>query len=360
MVKKLLLTLSIIFCSLFGAGLWLKNLLPPPQDHAALAQTTHSDLNYLQQGTQEKRGKILAVVTSTNTLGDSGKHTGYELTELSRPYYVFTANGFEVDIASTAGGVPPVVIDNDDMGPFDYAFLNDKNAQRKVNQSIPIDQVHSEDYRAVFFVGGKGAMFDFPNNPAVQALVREVYLSGGVIGAVCHGPAALINVELPGGRPLLANRRVSGFTNEEELFLIPDAPKVFPFLLEDGLRRSGAIFEPGPAYLKQVSIDGRVLTGQNPWSVWPLAEAMVEALGHQPVARAQTPTEHSVELLLAYEQQGMAPARKLLLQISEQPGATIDRRLLAMHGIVAIMRGQPGKAADIVRLLAKAKSLASG
>lgn len=78
------------------------------------------------------------------------------MTELSRPYYVFTANGFEVDIASTAGGIPPVVIDKDDMGPFDYAFLNDKIAQRKVNNTIPIEQVQGEDYQAVFFVGGKG------------------------------------------------------------------------------------------------------------------------------------------------------------------------------------------------------------
>ncbi|SEA41303.1 type 1 glutamine amidotransferase domain-containing protein [Microbulbifer marinus] len=357
MVKKLLLTLSIIALSLFGTGFWLKSLIPPPQDHVALAQTSPSDLNYLQQITPEKRGKILAVVTSTDTLGNSGQSTGYELTELSRPYYVFTANGFEVDIASTAGGIPPVVIDKDDMGPFDYAFLNDKIAQRKVNHTIPIEQVQSEDYQAVFFVGGKGAMFDFPDNPSVQKLVRQTYISGGVIGAVCHGPAALVNVKLPGGEPLLANRRVSGFTNEEELFLIPDAPQLFPFLLEDGLRQSGAIFEPGPAYLKQISIDGRLLTGQNPWSVWPLAEAMVEALGNQPTPRSLTPAELTVELLLTYEQQGIAPAQKKLLRITEHKGAIIDRRLLAMHGIVAIMRGQLGKAVDIVRLLAQAKSL---
>ncbi|WP_073275638.1 hypothetical protein [Microbulbifer donghaiensis] len=84
---------------------------------------------------------------------------------------------------------------------------------------------------------------------------------------------------------------------------------------------------------------------------------MVEALGYQPTPRPLTPAEHTVELLLTYERQGMAPARKALLRISAQKGAIIDHRLLAMHGIVAIMRGEFGKAVDIVRLLAQAKSL---
>lgn len=356
MVKKLLLIFSILVLSLVGTGLWLKGLIPPPQNHKVLAQTLPADLDYLRQRPAESRGRILAVVTSTETMGSSGKSTGYELTELSRPYYVFVANGFDVDIASPAGGEPSAVIDNDDMGPFDYAFLNDPGAQRKVENSIPVEQVSAADYRAVFFVGGKGAMYDFPDNPAIQRLVRDLYSDGKVIGAVCHGPAALANVILENGEPLLANRRVTGFTNEEELFLIPDAREVFPFLLEDRLRNRGAVFEPGPAYLKQVSIDGQLLTGQNPWSTWPLAEAMVEALDYKPVPRAITPAENAVEILLAYERQGMALAGKKLEQMGQRQAYAIDRRLLAMHGIVAAMRGEMGKFLDIVRLLARAKS----
>ncbi|WP_308363927.1 MULTISPECIES: type 1 glutamine amidotransferase domain-containing protein [unclassified Microbulbifer] len=356
MGKKLLFIFSSFLLLLLATGFWLKSLIPPPQDHHALAQTVPADLDYLRQRPAESRGRILAVVTSTGTLGSTGKSTGYELTELARPYYVFVANGFDVDIASPEGGLPPVVIDNDDMGPFDYAFLNDPQAQEKLHNSIPVDQVAEENYRAVFFVGGKGAMFDFPDNPAIQRLVRELYRDGKVIGAVCHGPAALANVTLENGESLVSNRRVTGFTNEEELFLIPDAREIFPYLLEDRLRNSGAIFEPGPAYLKQVSIDGQLLTGQNPWSTWPVAEAMVTALGYKPVPRAITPAENTVEILLAYEQRGRATAGEKLQQMQQQEGEAIDRRLLAMHGIVAAMRGEIGKSLDLVRLLAQAGS----
>ncbi|WP_250461469.1 type 1 glutamine amidotransferase domain-containing protein [Microbulbifer litoralis] len=355
MVKKLLLVFSILVLSLAGTGLWLKGLIPPPQNHQLLARTLPTDLGYLQQRPTENRGKILAVVTSADTMGSGGNPTGYELTELSRPYYVFTANGFQVEIASPAGGRPGAVIDKDDMGPFDYAFLNDPEAQRKVDNSTPVERVSAADYRGVFFVGGKGAMYDFPDNPAIQRLVRDFYSDGKLIGAVCHGPAALANVALENGEPLVAGRRVTGFTNEEELFLIPDARQVFPFLLEDGLRNSGAIFEPGPAYLAQVSIDGQLLTGQNPWSTWPLAEAMVAALGYQPVPRAITPAENTVEILLAYERQGIATAAERLRQIVAQKGDRVDRRLLAMHGVVAAMRGEFRKSVDIVRLAAQAR-----
>lgn len=357
MDKKLLLIFSILVVSLVGTGFWLKGLIPPPQNHRVLAQTLPADLDYLRQRPAESRGKILAVVTST---GNGGKATGYELTELARPYYVFVANGFDVDIASPKGGEPFAVIDKDDMGPFDYAFLNDADAQHKVKNSIPVDRLSAADYRAVFFVGGKGAMYDFPDNPAIQRLVRDLYRDRKVIGAVCHGPAALANVTLDNGEPLVANRRVTGFTNEEELFLIPDAREVFPFLLQDRLRERGAIFEPGPAYLKQVSIDGQLLTGQNPWSTWPLAEAMVEALGYKPVPRAATPTENTVEILLAYEQQGMEKAGEKLRQTAQRQSNAIDRRLLAMHGIVAAMRGEMGRFVDLVRLTSRAKAYDAG
>ncbi|MEQ8803166.1 MAG: type 1 glutamine amidotransferase domain-containing protein, partial [Haliea sp.] len=98
-------------------------------------------------------------MTSTGEMGESGKRTGYELTELSRAYYVFTANGFTVDIASPDGGQPPVVIDDDDMGEFDYAFLNDPVARSKVINSTAVASINPEEYAAVYFVGGKGAMW---------------------------------------------------------------------------------------------------------------------------------------------------------------------------------------------------------
>lgn len=351
MLKKILISLAVICGACFTFIIWIKGLIPPQEQD--FSNTTASELHYLQQGPDVKRGKVLAVVTSTEVMGNSTKPTGYELTELARPYYVFTANGFVVDIASPKGGKPPALIDKDDMGPFDYAFLNDREAQQKVDNSIPIDQVSAGDYQAIFFVGGKGTMFDFPDNTDIQTLVRDFHKNGKVIGAVCHGPAALANVTLDNGEPLIAGRQISAFTNEEELFLIPDAAQRFPFLLEDRLREQGAIFQSGPTYLEQVSVDGQLITGQNPWSTWLAAERMVEAMGYTPRPRQITPAEQTVELLLTYEQQGYEKAREKLQKLRDRKD--LDRRLLAMHGMVSAMRWEPGKTLDIIRLLSKSQ-----
>jgi putative intracellular protease/amidase len=357
MIKKLLIGLSLLILSVLGSGFWLFSLLDIQEGSGHVADTQAADLTYLENAVREPRGRILAVVTSTSTMGVSGKATGYELTELSRAYYVFTGNGFTVDIASPAGGEPPVVIDDEDMGPFDFAFLNDETAQTKVRNSLTVSEVDASRYDAVYFVGGKGAMWDFPDNLHIQRLVREIYEAGKVIGAVCHGPAALVNTTLSSGQALVAGRRVSGFTNEEELFLIPDAADVFPFLLQDGLVARGAVFEANSPYLEQVSHDGKLLTGQNPWSVWPLAEAIVRELGYPPIPRQVTADERSVQVLATYVDQGYQAARSHLAALAESDPASVNRNLIAMHGILAAMQWEVGKAIDLVKLTALAKSL---
>ena len=244
-LKWMLISVIGLIIIIISFGVWFINLLPLKEMKKDLTSSKMEDLSYLSQNIIPQRGKILAVVTSTETMGNSGKSTGYELTELSRAYYVFKANGFEVDVASPLGGKPAVILDDDDMREFDYAFLNDSIAQYKTSHTIALNDVKGEDYSAVFFVGGKGAMFDFPNNKAIQEIVKNHYQSGKVIGAVCHGPAALVNVTLDNGTHLLDNKKVSGFTNEEELLLIPDAKSIFPFLLQDKLTSRGAKFNEG-------------------------------------------------------------------------------------------------------------------
>lgn len=304
--------------------------------------TTPGQLAMLKGVRPEGRGRILAVVTSTAKAG--GVAAGLELTELSRAYYTFVANGFEVDIASPRGGRPPVRMD-DGLIDADYAFLNDSDAQKRLSNTFQLADVDPSRYSAVYFVGGKGAMFDFAGNPQVQRLVASIYDSGGVVGAVCHGPAALIDVTLESGLKLLAGKRVTGFSNEEELFLIKNAREVFPFLLEDGLTGQADVFSAGPKYLDHTVVDGRLVTGQNPWSTWSVAESMVRALGHEPVARDPTPEERAVAVLVAYHRGGAAAA----VAIRAQPG-TIDRRLVFMHAVVASMEGRLAEAYRLQQL----------
>lgn len=302
---------------------------------AAEARSTVAELDFMRNAVAGSRGRILAVVTSTSHFPDGGKKAGFELTELARAYYVFLANGYEVDIASPRGGLPPMRRDDEDMVPADHAFLNDAGARRKLAASLRVADVDASRYAAVYFVGGKGTMFDFPDNPGIQRLVRQVYQSGGVLGAVCHGPAALLEVTLDDGKPLLRGRRVAAFSNAEELFLMEDARARFPYLLQDRILKKGGRYVEGPMYLDNTVIDGRIVTGQNPWSTWSTAEAMVRALGHVPVTRAPGRDEQAVRVMAAYHRHGIAAARQVRAALPEA-----DKRLLLMHALVAAMQGR--------------------
>ena len=159
------------------------------------------------------------------------------------------------------------------------------------------------------------------------------------------GPAALLDITLADGSPLLQGRRVTGFSNAEELFLIKEARAVFPFMLQESLAQQSAGFVEGPMYLDNTVVDGRLVTGQNPWSTWTVAEAMVRALGHEPVARRTTTEEISVQLLATYHAEGLEKAveRKLA-------GPRSDKLLLLMHAVVAAMQGKLSEAWELQRL----------
>lgn len=290
------------------------------------------------------RGRILAVLTSTAHFGEKKKNAGYELTELARAWYVFRANGYDVEFASPAGGAPPVNVDEDDMQALDYAFLNDSAIQARIGQSLPLAAVQPERYAAIFFVGGKGALLDFPEHPEVLRLVKY-FDRHGVVGGVCHGPAALLNVQGDDGKYLVSGRRMTGFSNAEELFLIKNARQVFSYLLQDKAIENGAVFVEAPRYTENVVVDGNWVTGQNPWSTWGVAEAMIRRLGHEPFTRARTPEELSVDVLGAYYRHGLDSALKLR---AAKDG--YDPGIIRLHALVAVMDGEWGEGMTLLRL----------
>lgn len=340
MLKKIMLVIGGALLSLVVlVGIvvyWAQAFSPSESEFRRLSSTTPSDLVYLQSAVPTARGKILAVVTSVRELGATGKPTGYELSELSRAYWVFSVNGFDVDIASPEGGEPYAVLDKEDMGAYDYAFLNDSVAQEKTKNTLKLSNAHAEDYQAIYFVGGKGAMFDFPDNADIHRLVTSFVAEKKIIAAVCHGPSALVNVMRADGEWLLANKRVSAFTNSEELLLIPEAERIFPFLLQSKLEQRGAKVIAGSDYLEQVSVDSGLITGQNPWSVWRLAEETIRQLGYEPVPRSITSEEQSVALLNVYQKQGLEKAEQTVLNTQ----GDYSGHLVLMHAMVAFMKGE--------------------
>ena len=156
--------------------------------------------------------------------------------------------------------------------------LASEDFKNRTNNSLPVSEVNIDDFDAIFYPGGFGLLSDLANNEEFAQLAATHYEKGGLIGAVCHGPAALLPISLSSGEALLANKSVTSFTREEEVDYgtISD----IPFLLEEALARKAARFSKVQPWQDFVIEDERVITGQNPASAHSVATAMVKQLGY--------------------------------------------------------------------------------
>lgn len=219
--------------------------------------------------------RVLIAMTSHDRKGDTGQPTGAYLPEVAHPYAVFAAAGIAVDFASVRGGrVPLDGVDAKD--PDSAKFLPGGELVGRLHDSIKSTAIDPDRYQAIFFAGGHGAMWDLPHDDAFARAAAKIYERGGVVGAVCHGPAALVNIKLSSGKYLVENREVSAFSNEEERAVKLD--HVVPFLLQDELVSRGARYSGAPLWQAKVVVSERLVTGQNPASAKGVAEAIVRTL----------------------------------------------------------------------------------
>ena len=220
------------------------------------------------------KDKILFVVTSHGELGDTGKKTGYFLSEVTHPWSVL-GEYYDIDVVSPKGGRPPV--DGFDLSdPINARFWNDEAWQKKMGETMIPAEVNPSLYKAVFYAGGHGAMWDFPTNEALAKIAASIYEAGGIVSAVCHGPAGLLPIKLQDGSFLVKGKKLTGFTNPEEY--ANGTAQIVPFLLETALENEGALFQEGPQWADHVVVDGRLITGQNPMSALSLGKALLKAL----------------------------------------------------------------------------------
>jgi putative intracellular protease/amidase len=190
---------------------------------------------------------------------------------------VVTEAGFTVEFVSPKGGKVEMDPKSHNLeDPINSAFLADpRNVQALENTKAPGD-IRPSDYSAIYFAGGHGAMWDFAGNQVLADVASTIWQAGGVVAAVCHGPAGLVDITLPDGSYLVAGKRVAAFTNEEEAAV--ELTEVMPFLLATKLEERGAIHVPGPNFQEQVVVDDRLVTGQNPASAQAAGTAIVELL----------------------------------------------------------------------------------
>ncbi|MCW8345049.1 type 1 glutamine amidotransferase domain-containing protein [Vibrio sp. ZSDZ65] len=220
--------------------------------------------------------KVLIPVTNHATLGETQDANGTFAPELTHALHAMLEAGFEYDIASIHGGKAPLYGTDMEGDDVNAALLSNDDLQNRINNTIPVNQINIADYDAIFYPGGFGLLSDLASNDDFARLAATHYEDGGVIAAVCHGPAALLPITLSNGEKLLASKSVTGFTREEEVdFGTIDN---IPFLLEEALARNAARFNKVQPWHELVLTDERVITGQNPTSAHAVGKALVAAL----------------------------------------------------------------------------------
>ncbi len=223
--------------------------------------------------------RILMVLTSHDRLGDTGEQTGFWLEEFAAPYYAFKDAGVELTLASPKGGRPPrdpKSTQDDFVTDATRRFDADPAAQAALDATLPLEEVDMDDHAALFFPGGHGPLWDLAEDSASVELIQDFLAMDRPVAAVCHAPAALLMAKNREGSPIVADRRVTGFSNTEEEAV--GLTEVVPFLLEDRLRELGGLYEKGDDWQSYVVEDGPLITGQNPASSEATAKRLLDRL----------------------------------------------------------------------------------
>jgi len=215
---------------------------------------------------------VLMVMTSYDAI-DADHPTGLWLEEFAAPWQLFLDAGCQVTVASIQGGSVPLdprsLVDDEKMSSWHEAVS-------ALQQTVPLNSLIEHRYDAIFLPGGHGTMFDLPENPTLQGMLRHHYENDRVVAAVCHGPAGLIDVTLSDGSYLVTGNTLTAFTDAEER--AAQLVEMMPFLLESELRQRGANFKSGDLWSSHVETDGKLVTGQNPASSAAAAEAVLNLL----------------------------------------------------------------------------------
>lgn len=222
--------------------------------------------------------KILVVLTNITRYANTTEATGLWIGEATEFVEEVTKSGFEVDYVSPRGGFVP--IDPRSMKYTDestFSIYESEDFQnRALRNSMQPSDVNPNDYIAIYYTGGHGVMWDFPNNPELQQISLTIYNNGGYIVSVCHGIAGLLNIKDKNGDYLIRDKKITGFTTTEEI--LSTKKSIVPFLNKDIAIKNGAIFQKARAFRSFVVQDGNLITGQNPFSTREVAKKLLTNL----------------------------------------------------------------------------------
>lgn len=220
--------------------------------------------------------KVLIPVTNHAFLGTTNNPNGTYAPELTHVVAELNAANIDYDIASVKGGKAPLYGTDIEGDEVNAGILAEESFQTRINNTIPVSQLNIDDYDAVFYPGGFGLLTDLAENQDFAQMAAKHYEAGGILSAVCHGPAALLPINLSSGEALLASKSVTAFTREEEIDF--ETIDDIPFLLEEALARKAKRYNKVQPWAELIVQDERVITGQNPASAHGVGKAIVSAL----------------------------------------------------------------------------------
>lgn len=221
-----------------------------------------------------KTNKFLFALTNHSKLGDTGQPTGWWLSEAAHPWKVLHDAGYEIDFVSPLGGDTPIT-GEDSIDAIDKEFMANADAARKIKNTLKPSDVNVDDYDGIHYVGGHGAVWDFPDCKPLSDVASEMWKKGKIVSAICHGPAALINIKVDGDY-LIKNKKLTCFNDMEERAV--DKCEVVPYLLQCALMMKGCDYQIAEIWADHVVADGRLITGQNPQSGLSLGKKILEVI----------------------------------------------------------------------------------
>lgn len=219
--------------------------------------------------------KILVVLTNTTRYHGTNDATGLWLSEATEFVDEVTKAGFQVDYVSPQGGFVP-------LDPRSMKYTSDRDLQiyeskdfqqRALTNSLKPSDIDPKNYQAIYYTGGHGVMWDFPDSNDLQLITQKIYQQNGFVTSVCHGIAGLLNVRVD-DQYLIRDKKVTGFTTAEEI--LAGKKKVVPFLNQQVATEHGAKFQKKRAYKEYAVKDGRLITGQNPFSARAVAKLLLK------------------------------------------------------------------------------------
>ena len=274
---------------------------------------------------REKENRVAIIISSYED--NNNPNLTYDLEELAQAYLVFKDNGIALDIISPKGGAVPVKSNKDELD-YIQRFKYQTNALNQLGNTIASQDADPARYAGVIVIGGDGAMMDLPNHKATNNFISYFANKGLPVAAVCHGPAALVNIKLEDGRYFIAGKKLVSFTNREEQAFSGDTLKLFPLSLEDKLKDHQAAFIDTAPMLPGIAVDGNLITAQNPGAVAKAAELFVTQLGERLKPRKAYKDEATLALIARARNQG---SYLIDLALSAEP-ELYDVNYLALYG----------------------------